>query len=141
MSSIGFQRWISKAGAIGRLFFGIWLLAVLLVLHGAIQPGHLSNSQEFVPNAGTMGGMGASERTDSPSLQPRASFGTILTEARSLAPGRKLSPDGDPPSAILPISAPLAVPPTIEQPWPASWDQPRPKAWHAFEARAPPSTA
>jgi hypothetical protein len=70
MSSIDFQRWISKASAIGRLFFGIWLLAALLVLHGAIQPGHLSNSQESVQDVGTMGGMGASERTDSPSLQP-----------------------------------------------------------------------
>ncbi len=141
MSSIGFQGWISKAGAKGHLFFGIGLLAMVLVLHGAILLGPHSNSPELVPDAGTMGGMGASERTDSPSLQPRASSGTILTETRSLAPCREMSPDGGPPAAIIPVSAPLAVPTTVEQPWLVSWDQPRPKAWHAFEARAPPSTA
>ena len=140
MSSIVIPRWISEAGAKGRLFFGIWLLAVLLVLHGAVQSRHLSSSHELFPDAGAVGGMAANERTGSPSLQPRASSGAIPAEARAPAPGRELSTDGDPPAVILPVAARLAVPASIEQPWPATWARPSPEAWRAFEARAPPST-
>lgn len=140
MSRIGVLRWSSKAGVVGRPWVGLWLLAVLLVLCDAIQPSHLT-SHDLYPSTGTMAGMAASERTDSPSLQARAAFGTIVTETRSLAPGKGLSSDGDTPSAILPVSNPPASRPFLQQPWTASRDQPQSEVRLAFEARAPPSFA
>lgn len=141
MRSIVYQREISKTGVLVRLFSGIWLFAVLLILHGIVQAGHLTNSPAFVPNVGSMVDMSSSERADSPSLQPRAAFGSILTEARSFPPGRALAPDTELPPAILPASVQLSVLTPVEQPRPASGDLSRPKANHAFEARAPPNMA
>jgi len=141
MSSISFPLWFSKATALWRFVFGIWLLAALPILHGIVQSGHLSNAPALVSTTDRTSELGASERTDSPSLQPRALFRTILTEARSHASGRELSSGKNPPSAILPVSASLTFLHTIQQQRPTSSNQPRPKYWHAFKARAPPSIA
>jgi len=135
------QFWISKADATGRLLFGIWLLAMLLVLHGAIQPAHSLIPPEFSHKAGAASGMGASERTQSPSLHHQATPGTVLTEARAISSGRELPLEGGPSSGILPSLVSLETPRPVPQVWVAFREQARQEVRHAFEARAPPSTA
>jgi hypothetical protein len=117
MSSIISQPWISKVSATGRLLSGFWLLAMLLVLHGTIQPVHFSNPQEFSHKAGPASGMGASERTQSPSLHHRATPGTVVVEGRSIASWRDLPLDGETSSAILPLPAALDTPTPVPPVW------------------------
>lgn len=138
MSSIISQPWISKVSATGRLLSGFWLLAILLVLHGTIQPVQFSDPQEFSHKVGSASGMGASERVNAPSLHHRAAPGTVVAEGRSKASWRELPLDGEESFAILPIPAALETPLPVPPVWVAYREQPRQKIRHAFQARAPP---
>ena len=137
ISSGDLQGQPRKSGVIACLVSGIWLIASLLVLHAAFQRSDLSSSQHFIPQVCATVGVGAMERADAPSLQPRPSFGSILRDGRNKAPKRELYPDST--EALVPLSSMVSVPVIVEHPWPVRRGQPRSATACAFEARGPPS--
>jgi hypothetical protein len=137
MSSINIQGWTPTRGG-SRLASSVWLLALLLVLHGAAQIGHQLPGNTLrpllaalVPDSGlTFRPFGLSGH-----------FPSVRSEARPLAGPPDRAAEQDPPAAILPIAIALTGKRAAEQPWLGAGEQPRPKVGRPFEARAPPTTA
>jgi hypothetical protein len=121
-----------------RLASSVWLLALLLVLHGAAQIGqHLPGSTlrpllaALVPDSG-------------PTFRPfglSGHFPSVRSEARPLAGPPDRASEQNPPAAILPFAITLTGKWTVHGPWLRIGEQPRPKVGRPFEARAPPTTA
>ena len=131
------QGWRLKAGS--RLASFVWLLAALLVLHGAVPIDHqlLSNSGRPL-SGGLVLDSGAALRLFGVSARSPS----IQSEARpSATPPDRVASEQDPPKAILPVSLQRGSDGTAARLPLACGEQFRPKAWRLFEARAPPTIA
>jgi hypothetical protein len=136
MSSINMQGWTPRGGS--RLPSPVWVLALLLVLHGAAQIGHHLPSSTLRPLlAGLVPDTG-------PTFRPfglSGHFLSVRSEPRPLAGPPDRASEQDPPAAILPIAIALTGKRAVEEPWLGAGKQPRSKVRRPFEARAPPTTA
>lgn len=136
MRSINMQGWWPRGGL--GLASAVRLLALLLVLHGAVQIGsHLPSDTlrpllaALVPDSG-------------PTFRPvglSGHFSSVRFEARPLAGPPDRASEQDHPAAILPVAFALTCEWTVQEPWLGMRERPRPKVGRPFEARAPPTTA
>jgi hypothetical protein len=137
MSSINMQGWTPKRGG-SRLASSVWLLALLLVLHGTSQIGHHLASNTLRPL------LAALVPDSGPTFRPfglSGYFPSVRSEVRPLAGPPDGASDQDPPAAILSIAIALTAKSDVEEPWSGAGERPRPKVGRPFEARAPPTTA
>jgi len=121
------QSWRLKAGS--RFASLVWLLAVLLVLDGAVPLAHQLSSNNLRPL------FGALLLDNGLTLRP---FGL---SARSALIQTDACPSAAPPKAILPVFFQLGRTGSAARLLLACGEQPRPKASRLFEARAPPTVA
>jgi hypothetical protein len=136
MSGIDMQGWTPKRGG-SRLASSVWLLALLLVLHGAAQIGHHLPGNTLRPL------LAALVPDSGPTFRPfglSGHFPSVRSEARPLAGPPDRASEQDPPPAILPVALTLTGKRAVEEPW-LGIGEPRPKVGRPFEARAPPTTA
>lgn len=135
MSSFTMQGWTSRAGS--RLAFLVWLLAVLLVLHGAVPIARELPSNNWPPLFGALVlDRGAALRLFGLSARCLS----IQSQARPSATPPDHASEQDSPRAILPVSVQLGSDGTATHLLPVCDEQPR-SAWRLFEARAPPTIA
>lgn len=136
MSNFAMQGWNPRAGS--RLGSLMWLLAVLLVLHGAVPTAHQLPSYSLRP---LFGGL---ILDSGPTLQPfglSARSPSIQSEARSSATPPDRASEQDLPKAILPVPIQPGSDGTAVRLLTACGEQPRHKLSRLFEARAPPTIA
>lgn len=134
MSSLKMQGWIPRGGS--RLASSVWLLTLLLVLHGAAQIGHYLPSNTLRPLLATL------VPDSGPTFRPfglSGHFPSVRSEARPLAGPPDRSSEQGTSAAILPIAIALTGKRDAEATWLGAWEQPRPKVGRRFEARAPPT--
>jgi hypothetical protein len=135
MSNINMQVCTPRGGS--RLASPVWMLALLLVLHGAAQIGHHLPGNTLRPL------LGALVPDTGPTFRPfglSGHFPSVRSETRPLAGPPDRASEQDPPAAILPIAIALTGR-AVEAPRLVAGEQPRSKVWRPFEARAPPTTA
>ena len=134
MSNCTMQGWKPRAG----LRLASWMLAVLLVLHGAVPIAHQLSGKNWRPLVGAM------VLDSGPTLRPfslSARSPLIQSEARPNAAPPDRASEQDPPKAIFPVSVQPGSDGTTARLLSAYGEEPRPKTWRQFEARAPPSVA
>jgi len=133
MSNFAMQGWRPRSGS--RHGAWVWLLALLLMLHGALPTAYQLPSYNLRP---LFGGL---ILDSGPTLRPfglSARSPIIQTEARPKAAPPDRFCGQDSPKATLPVSVqPRSDGATALLVW-AGGEPPPPKAWRLFEARAPP---
>lgn len=135
MRSISMQGWWPRGGL--GLASSVRLLALLLVLHGAVQIGHHLAANNLRPL------LSALVPDSGPTFRPfglSGHFPSLRSEARPLAGPPNRGSEQNPPAAILPVVIALTGKWSVQAPWLGIGEQPRPKEGRPFEARAPPTT-
>lgn len=134
MSNFTVQVWKPRAGS--RL--ASLVLAVLIVLHGVVPIAHQLSSGNVRPLFGALV-LGSGPMLRPSGLSARSPI--IRAEARPNAVPPDRFSEQDPPKATLPVSVQPGRDGTTARLVSACCEQPRPKAWRLFEARAPPTIA
>jgi hypothetical protein len=130
------QGWTPRGGS--SLASALRLLALLLVLHGAVQIGYYLPGDTLRPLlAALVPDSGPTFR----SFGLSGYFPSLRSEARALAGPPDRASEQTPPAASLPVAIGLTGKWTVQEPWLIIGERPRPKVKRPFEARAPPTTA
>jgi len=136
MSNFAMQRWRPRTGS--RLGASVWLLAVLLMLHGALPTAYQLPSHNLRPL------FGGFVLDSGPTLRPfgiSARLPIIQTEARPNAAPPDRFCEQDSPKATLPVSVLPGRDGATARLVSAGGEPPPLKVWRLFEARAPPMIA